>query len=400
MKLTLPQSLLAESLGAVRHAAGKSSLPVLSHVAIKTFDKSVEFVCSDLDMTLRRKVDADVQATGACTVRCSLFHDIVKSFPSKEGAMVHLELIKNDLHVRCGESKYQLSTLPWDEFPAAVKLKSAAEFQIPQADLRLLLGSTAYAQGKDESRFILCGSLVQLNGQLSVACTDGRRLALASGECPKDSPKTEVILPAQCVAELLHLLSADNEKPVTIALGSTQEAKDKDAKDAKAKKKSDKPEPADVARFQIGDITLTSKVIDGTYPNYRQVIPEVKGAGVPIGRVDLLAAVERLAMVGDSVELEFRRQTLSIRSHGNKANELLGSGIETLLIPKTDDLKVKLSARYLVDALSATDADEIQFHCAPDSVCLIKVAGKSWLSVIAPQRDDGVKPAAKPASTQ
>ncbi len=357
MKLTIPRKELVKALATVKSAAvNKSSLPILANVEINAFEKSVHFTCTNLDLTLRTKCEAAVQETGATTVRVGLLYELCRSFP---GDTVELNALKTKLQIRCGQSYFQLGVLDAGEFPAIPRLKNAVEVKLPQSVLKQALRSTGFCTSDDEKRYVLNGSLLQLNGKLTLVSTDGRRLALLDAELPDKSPQAQAILPAAAVNELLKLLLDDEDSKATIELATN------------------------LAQFSCNDTVLYTKIIEGQYPDYRKIIPNIEGkTGVPIGRTDLIQALQRVAMISDTCELEFSRQTLTVRGQGK--GDLIGEAQEMLMIPKTEDHTARFNPQYLIEGLNAVDDDQVFFYGSKESnLSLIKVESKPWLCVIA-----------------
>lgn len=337
MKLTLERSALLAALGIVKPAAGKPTLPILSHVAISTFEKSVEFICSNLDLTLRTKCDAEIGKKGDTTVRVALLHSLVASFT---GDHVELELIKKVLHVRCGQSKYELGTLDTEEFPPPGKPKDGDEFTLPQPVLRAMLNATSFCASTDESRYVLRSSFLKLNGDVTTVSTDGRRLAEISHDAD-DLPKKEreVLIPTQAVGELLRLLSDDEEKAERVRVTMSDQ----------------------MAEFKLGDTVLTTKLIEGNYPNYKQVIPSTRGVKpVTISRPEFLEILKRVALIDEVCELRFNKQSLTILATNNK--DTIGNAHESLMTsPVEKPVRIKFAVKYLVDALGVLDDEEVLF---------------------------------------
>ncbi|MGN6642446.1 MAG: DNA polymerase III subunit beta, partial [Verrucomicrobiota bacterium] len=219
MKLTIDRKLLVSALATVKSvAASKPSLPILANVEIKTFERSVKFTCSNLDQTLQTKCEATVLETGSTTVRASLLCDLARSFV---GDSVELRATKTKLDVRCGQSFFTLGTLDATEFPAIPRLKDPVEVTLAQHTLREALGSTCFAASSEESRYVLNGSYVHVNGQLTVASTDGRRLAEQQTHLDAKSAEALAIVPTASVNELMRLLRDDDDKNITLQIAKS-----------------------------------------------------------------------------------------------------------------------------------------------------------------------------------
>ena len=383
MKLTIPRKPLLAALATVKSAAGRSTMPILSHVAISTFEKSAELVCCNLDLTIRAKLDCDVAKRGETCVPAMLFHDLVKSFT---GETVDLETEKNLLHIVCGTSSYKLAVLPFNEFPPTPGFRNANQFELPMGVLRALLASTSYCASTDDSRYVIQSSLLRLNGNVTVVSTDGRRLGLDSADVTGLKPvkkAVDYILPSSAVRELIRLLpeneDADAAKQPLIRVLTSD----------------------NLCRFHIGDTTLTTKLVEGQYPNFTQVIPSIRGKKpVAIGRSDLLGCLQRTALISDKVKLAFNKQSLDITAVNDKG---LGQASESLLIAPCEKLMMVFNVHYLIEALAAVADDEVQFYGGDvGEPGVLHVVGKAWTSVIMPmgKADDKPKVEEKPADTK
>jgi DNA polymerase III subunit beta len=380
MKISLPRQDLVAALNIVKAAAtNKASIPILANVYLRADAKSkkLELTCTDMDIMVRTVIPADVEEKGECTVRAATLLGIVATFTGPEP--VTLEALTHDLKIECGSARYKLGMLGSKEFPDDPKLKESRAFIVPQHQLRSLLDATAFCMSTDESRYVLNGSLVRFNGSLTAVATNGR--CLAAEEVPwegtvKDA--TDLVLPARTVAQLMSLLDAkapDEGAPpqVTINLSASH------------------------AQFVIGETTVFSKLIEGNYPNYQQVIPKELGIAIPISRTDLLAVLKRVNLIHDSCKLEFEGQTLTIRARGKR--EIPGDAVETLFIPKTEEREIHFNTQYLIDALNAVESDEVLFHVTESTMpAVIKVPARNWLCVIMPMRIGDAPEKEKPAA--
>ena len=385
MKISLPRQDLVAALNIVRGAISpKATNPILANVSLSVKGKKLELTGTDLDVTIRTSIGADVELPGSCTVKANLLYNIVSSFTGVEP--VELEAAKEDVTIKCGQSKYKLGTLPADQFPPLAKLVDAIEVELPQATLHCLLANTAFCQGTDATRFVLCGSLVRLDGSITVVGCDGRRLACETAllEMPPDK-KMDAILPPATVRQLLRLLSSDTVKadktspPITMQLAVS------------------------AAQFKFDETIVTTKLIDGAYPDYTKVIPKNLEKGISVSRVDLLNAIKRVHLVSSTCTLIFKGQSLTITGRGSK--EIPGEATEMLLIPLSKDATVNFHTQLLIEALNAPSDDEVIIHVkesAGSTPMVMKVTDKDWLAVTMPiakaAEQPTTKPVAKPAA--
>lgn len=378
MKFIIEREAILAALGIVRTAAHRTTVPILEHVAISTFDKSVEFFCTDLNLCLRSKVDAEIQQKGETTVKALLLYELVRSFG---GEHVQLELQKEVLLITSAKSKYKLGALPFTDFPPVPKLKDAVEFEMPQPILKELLARTSFACSQDASRYVLMSSLLRVNGESTTAvATDGKRLALNSGDTRSRLKNVrDILVPTFAVAELLRLLSdSEDAKPVTVAITENQ------------------------AKFCIGDTHIITKLIEGNYPNYNQVIPKLKSSdGITINRQEFLSCLNRCALIHDEFTLTVRNKSLSIETTNNK--ELIGDAYETIIINSTGlekPVKAKVNGRFLIEPLKAVTEDEIQLFVHGSQMPMVLKSPKGpWLNIVMPLREEErTEPAPVPAN--
>jgi DNA polymerase-3 subunit beta len=286
---------------------------------------------------------------------------ILKEVPASE---IEIEIDdKNAASVRCGTSFYKIMGLPAEEFPPIPKADGGKALTLEQPLLRDLLRKTAYAVSNDETRYVLNGVYLNFKtDKLTVVATDGRRLALIEhdAEVPKGA-ECEFILPTKAVAELQHLLA--DKGNVKLAVGENQLIAD------------------------LGMTTLVSKLIEGTYPNFRQVVPTETKERITLERELLLAALHRASIMASeksqSVKFSFSKNTLTLTANTPD----IGEAKETLSVNyKGKELAVAFNPQYVMDPLRNLDADEIFLELTDElSPGVIKV-NEPFLYVVMPMR--------------
>jgi DNA polymerase-3 subunit beta len=270
---------------------------------------------------------------------------------------------RNAASIHCGSSFYKIMGLPEEEFPRFPESGAGKALKIEQAVLRDMLKKTAYAVSNDETRYVLNGVFMGFKGdKITVVATDGRRLALIEHdiEVPKGA-ESELILPTKAVAELERLLADKGD--VKLSIGENQ------------------------IIFELDGTTLVSKLIEGTYPNFRQVIPTETKERVPLERELLLAALRRASILASeksqSVKLNFAKNTLTITA----TTPEVGEAKETLSINyKGKEITIAFNPQYMMDPLRNLDADEIFVELTDElSPGVIKV-NAPFLYVLMPMR--------------
>src|SRR5256714_12521584 len=272
MKFSVAKEKLLDGLQQVQNVVStRTTLPILSNVLLQAQGNEIHLTTTDLDVGVRGSCEADVEKEGATTLPARRLFNIVRELPSSE---IQVDVNgKNAASIRSGQSFFKILGLPEEEFPPLPKFEDAKVVTIRQKDLRDGLRKTSYAISTDETRYVLNGVLFSFKeNKLTLVATDGRRLAMADIELefPK-SQEVEVIVPTKAVTELQRLLGDEGE--VRLSVGENQIA------------------------FDVDGTFLVSKLIEGNYPNYRQVIPSEAKERVTLERETFLNSLRRCCVV-------------------------------------------------------------------------------------------------------
>ena len=362
MKFSIAKDKLLEGLQAVQNVVStRTTLPILSNVLIRADNGALSLTTNDLDVGMSCSVEAKIEKPGGTTLPARRLAGIVKELPAAE---VNVEVDgKNVATIRCGPSFFKMMGLAEDEFPALPKLETAKGFSIKQKDLKDALRKTSYAISTDETRYVLNGILFSFKeNKLTLVATDGRRLALVDLEVefPR-SNEVDVVVPAKCVTELSRLLG--DEGDLKMSVGENQIA------------------------FEAGGRLLVSKLIEGNYPNYKQVIPQESRERVTIERELLLNAVRRVGLLSseksNSVKLNFTKNNLEITANTPE----IGEARESLAINyKSKEFSVAFNPGFLQDPLRNLAEEEIHLEVSDEmSPGVIKI-GTPFLYVLMPMR--------------
>jgi DNA polymerase-3 subunit beta len=342
MKATIERATLLKSLGHVQSVVERrNTIPILSNVLIEARDDgSIRLMATDLDLQVDESIQANVSQAGATTVSAHTLFDIVRKLP--EGSQVELTAAEGKMQVVAGRSRFNLSTLPRDDFPVIAEGELPTRFELPAATLRQIIEKTRFAISSEETRYYLMGIFLHvIDDQLRAAATDGHRLARVTVGKPDGADgMPDVIVPRKAVAELYRLLE-EVEGSVEISLSPTK------------------------VRFGLGSAVLTSKLIDGTFPDYNRVIPTGNDKLLKLDPKSFSAGVDRVSTIASektrAVKMSVDRDkiTLSVTSPEN--------GVATEEIPAdygNDGLEIGFNARYLLDILSEIDGDTVEVHLA------------------------------------
>jgi DNA polymerase-3 subunit beta len=370
MKVTVERAALLRSLGHVhRVVERRNTIPILSNVLLRAED-GLRLKATDLDIEVTETVPADVSEAGSTTVPAHVIYDIVRKLP--EGAQVSLETSgdSGQMQIRSGRSRFMLQALPESDFPDLAAGEMPHRFDLPAADLKRLIEKTQFAISTEETRYYLNGIFlhtIESGGSLMLraVATDGHRLARVEMPAPEGSQGMPgVIVPRKAVAEILKLIE-DGEEAIRLELSSAK------------------------VRLTFGGVVLTSKLIDGTFPDYQRVIPSGNDKSLVVERAEFAKAVDRVSTIsserGRAVKLAIAegRLTLSVNNPDS------GSATEELEVDYgSDPIDIGFNARYLLDITGQLDGDTAVFRLAdPGSPTLIQDRdGAPALYVLMPMR--------------
>jgi DNA polymerase III subunit beta len=362
MKFSVSKEKLLEGLQTVQNVVStRTTLPILSNVLLQAEDGKLRFTTTDLDVGISGTVEAAIEKPGATTLPARRLAGIVRELPAAE---VSIEVdSKNVASIRCGQSFFKILGLPEEEFPPLPRFEGAKEFTLKQKELRDGLKKTSYAISTDETRYVLNGILFSFkDNKLTMVATDGRRLALVDLEVefPR-SQEVEIIVPTKCVSELARLVGDDGEVKMTV--GENQVA------------------------FEVKDTLLVSKLIEGNYPNYRQVIPGETKERVSLERELFHNAVHRVSLLAseksNSVKLVFTKNNIEIAANTPD----VGEAHESLPVNyKGRDFSIAFNPEFLMAPLRALPEDEVYLDLIDEmSPGVIKVQ-TPFLYVLMPMR--------------
>ena len=342
MKATIERAVLLKSLGHVQSVVERrNTIPILSNVLMEAReDGSLRLMATDLDLQVDESVPANVSQPGATTVSAHTFFDIVRKLP--EGSQVELSAAEGKMQVIAGRSRFNLSTLPRDDFPVIAEGDLPTRFELPAATLREIIEKTRFAISSEETRYYLMGIFFHVvDEQMRAAATDGHRLARVTIGRPDGAEgMPDVIVPRKAVNELYRLLK-ELEGTVEISLSPTK------------------------IRFGLGSAILTSKLIDGTFPDYNRVIPTANDKLLKLDPKSFAQGVDRVSTIASektrAVKMAVDRDkvTLSVTSPEN--------GVATEEVPAdygSDGLEIGFNAKYLLDILGEIDGDTVEVHLA------------------------------------
>lgn len=339
MKLTIERAALMRSLNHVQSVVERrNTIPILSNVLMKADGDSLSMTTTDMDLEINESVAAKVDRPGATTAPAHTLHDIVRKLPDGADVTLEVDASGNSMTVKAGRSTFKLSCLPTSDFPEIGNAKLPSGFTIPAAELRHLIDRTKFAMSTEETRYYLNGIYVHAADAdgvkvLRAVATDGHRLARFEMPMPDGAEGMPgVIVPRKTINELRKLLdeAADSIKV------SLSESK---------------------VRFSFDHIELTSKLIDGTFPNYEQVIPTKNDKIVEVNPKVFSNAIDRVSTISDgksrAVKIALNGKVMTLSANSPEA----GSATEDLEVNSNDNMEIGFNARYLLDITSQIEGD-------------------------------------------
>jgi DNA polymerase-3 subunit beta len=371
MKVTLERTALLKALGHVhRIVERRNTIPILSNVLIEARERQLTLKATDLDLEATESAPADVVQEGATTVAAHVLYEIVRKLP--EGAQVSLEMSGDagQLLLRSGRARFHLQCLPASDFPDLTTGELSHSFALSSGDLKKLIDNTQFAISTEETRYYLNGIYLHAAGSAKAAtlravATDGHRLAQVDMPLPKGADGMPgVIVPRKTVGEMQRLIE-DTAAEVSIELSQGK------------------------IRFTLGNVVLTSKLIDGTFPDYGRVIPQGNDKELIVDKGDFAAAVDRVSTIsserGRAVKLALSAGKLVL----SVTNPDSGSATEELEVEyASDPLDIGFNSRYLLDITTQIEGEVAVLKLAdPGSPTLVQdKENKSALYVLMPMR--------------
>ena len=371
MRLVIERNGLLRALSHVTSVVERrATIPILSNVLMKATGQGLELKATDLEREVIEQASAEVNQPGAITVQALVLHDIVRKLPDGSEIEIAREGDKDRLTLSCGHSRFSLQTLSAEDYPDLGAGEMANEFVLPASSLKKLIDKTRFAISTEETRYYLNGiylHAVSSKGKagLRAVATDGHRLAQVDLPLPQGAAGMPgVIVPRKTVQEL-HRLLEDTESEVKVAVS-----------------------PAKV-RFEIGPIVMTSKLIDGTFPDYGRVIPQNNDKQLEVPNAEFAGAVDRVSTIASErsravkLSIEADKLTLTVvNPEGGSATEVLAADY------KSDAMEIGFNARYLLDISAQLEGESARLMLSDSgSPTVVRDSGdEASLYVLMPMR--------------
>jgi len=366
MKIVVSKESLQKGLQVVQGIVeSKSTMPILSHILLSA-GETTAISATDLDIAVREPLEARVEEPGAVCIPARKLYEIVREIPASELLLESQE--NNWITVSSGKSTFRLIGLSDEDFPTFPEINTGEAMDFPAPELHDMISRTLYATGDSDARYTLNGLMFHLNpekGTVTFVGTDGHRLAVARKPLPvQPTEERKMILPKKAATEVRKLTEAQ-ENPVRLTLT-----------------------PNHIV-FRFDDILFITRLIEGSYPNYEQVIPKNNDKTMTVSRDEMLGAVKRASLVGREktfpVKMELREDAAVFSSNNPDVGE---ANEQIAVVYGADPLTLGFNARYMVEALQNLPGEEISLELQDSlSPTVIKQAGQeAYFSVIMPMR--------------
>ena len=367
MKFTCSQQTLSKALNTVSKAvSSRTTLPILKGIMIEAYpDGTIVMTASDLEISIRKRMTAEVQEEGSTVVGSKLFGDIIRKLPNED---ISIETNDNNtVSIRTNSSEFTVVSFPVDEFPNVGEAEAGDETLVFNGEIfRDMVRKTSFAASIDESKGILVGILTEIDKEsVSMVALDGFRLALAR-EDMKSAEERKFIISAKVMNEISKIISEDeSDEDIRISMGEKKSV------------------------FSVGTTDVMLRLMEGEFIRYRDIIPSDNDINVIIGKEILLESIERASLLAKEgknnlIKMTIKDDLLTIKSQSEEGNVK-----EEIAMEKTgDDLEIGFNSKFVIDVLKAIDDEEIsmKFRTGTSPCLVTPVSGDAYEYLILPVR--------------
>jgi DNA polymerase-3 subunit beta len=362
MKFSVDKSVLLEGIQAVQNIIrSKAALPILSHILLETGNNSLRLTATDLDIGISCVIPVNVLETGSVSVPAKRFGDIIRELPGTTTTTINTK--KNNLVlIETENCQFKIIGLPKEEFPKLPEFKDKEAVKIDQGILKEMLALTSFAVSFDETRYILNGILFKIeNNALTLVATDGKRLAVIERKLKQSFDKTvKVIVPIKTIHELNRNLSEGKE--VSLILGNNQ------------------------VLFDLDSVVVISRLIEGEFPDYRQVIPAPSDTKMQISREQFLLAVRRASLLATPDYQAVKFEVFKNKMVVSKSTPDIGESREEVPVDyQGREIMIGFNPNYLIDVLKNLEEEKLNFELTDgEKPGVIRVDG--YIYIVLPMR--------------
>lgn len=367
MKFQISQKDFYEGIQIVQRAvSNKNTLPILSGILIKTEDKRLKLVATDLELGIECYINAEIISTGEIVIPANHLLNIIRELPSMI-VTVDCDLQKKSAEIVCGQSKFKLNGYPADDFPFLPKIEESTPLTLTQAKLKEMIEQVKIATSNDETQPFLNGALLKIvDDQLKMVATNSYRLAYRSDQLKEaNSEKLELIIPNKTLSEMARILSDQPDETISLQVTNNQ------------------------ILFALPDVMIISRLIDGRFPDYEPVIPRNSKTFIKLDRKELLQALKRIFWIATSNSNIVRASIANGQLIFESIDSEIGQAHEELDVTmEGPSLEISFNVSYLIDGLKVLDTEEVElcFNGKLSPFLLRPVSEIQYTYVISPTR--------------
>lgn len=364
MHFICSQKNLMHSISIVQKSVStKTTLPILKGIYLEAYSNNLKLVGTDLEIGIENIIEAQVHQEGTVVIDARLFSEIIRKLPDED---VELKLQENNqLLIKCDTTEFNILCSDATDFPELPIIEEEQCHQISQELFRNMIRQTVFATSQDESRPILTGVLMEIeNDRLNMVALDGYRLALRSGKI-NSVDSNRVVIPAKTLNEISRIMNSDDDEPINIIFTENQ------------------------GLFTIGNTKLISRLLEGEFINYNQILPKEHQSQIKVSTKRLLNSIERASLLAREGKNNLVKFTINDDKMVITSNSEIGKVYEEISIElEGADLEIAFNSKYFIDALKAVDEEEVYLEFTTNiSPGIIKpVNNQNYVYLVLPVR--------------
>lgn len=366
MKFICEQQNLSKALNIVSKALlGRTTIPILKGILISAKNDSLTLTASDIDITIEKVINAEVIEEGEIVVTAKLLIDLVRKLPNEE---ITFELKENNnIGIKCGKSKFNLLSFPAYEYPIEKSVENNLIIRLKTEDFTSMVKRTAFATSLDETKGTITGVLFEIEkDKISMVATDGFRMALSHRESQNEE-EAKIIILGKFLSEINKITSESEEDEIKISIEKNK------------------------AVFEIENTRIFVRLLEGTFIDYKKIIPQELPINVTVNKLDLIESIDRASLFSregknNLIKFSMKEDVMEISSRSEEGNI-----IESVDIQKTgDDIEIGFNSKYLIEGLKIYDSENIKIELNTSvTPCLLTEESEKTIYLILPVRLTG-----------
>lgn len=338
MHFICPQKTLVHSISIVQKSvSSKTTLPILKGILIEAYGDQLKLIGTDLELSIENIIEATIIKEGAAVIESRLFSEIIRKLPDGN---VEIQLLDNNqIMIKCAHTEFNIGGYSASDFPEMTQVEEDHTYKISQELFKDMIRKTAFAASQDDSKPIFTGVLLEIeNHQLNMVALDGYRLAIRKGLIDS-SDSHRIVVPAKMLLEISRITNPDDDNPIYITFSESN------------------------ALFTIGNTKLTTRLLNGEFLSYNQILPKVYHSKIKVNTENMLDSIERASLLGKEGKSNLVKFTISENKLVVTSHTELGKVYEEIDIQLEGvDLEIGFNSKYFIDALKVIEEEEIHIE--------------------------------------